>query len=106
MKKNYFVYILKCSDDSYYVGVTNDPDRRVNEHNNTDEERSYTSSRRPVELIWKEEHRYINNAINREKQIKRWSRVKKEALMKGDLHLLKPLAKKKIFFRIKPFSKE
>ncbi|HTL82307.1 MAG TPA: GIY-YIG nuclease family protein, partial [Bacteroidia bacterium] len=54
MNKEYFVYILKCADDSYYVGVTNDLQRRLEEHNNSEIEISYTFSRRPVTLVWHE----------------------------------------------------
>ena len=50
--KFYFVYILKCSDASYYVGITSNLDRRVSEHNAGKYPDAYTHSRRPVELVW------------------------------------------------------
>jgi putative endonuclease len=86
-----WVYILKCSDGSYYTGVTNNLSRRVIEHQNGGHE-GYTSVRLPVELVFSQE---INNpleAIAAEKQIKKWSRAKKEALIKADFNLLHKLA--------------
>ena len=81
--KNYWVYILKCSDGSYYTGVTNDLERRVFEHN-AGAGCSYTKSRRPVELVFSEVFGNILDAIAAEKQIKGWRRSKKEALINGD----------------------
>lgn len=78
----YFVYILKCSDDSYYTGVTNDVHRREQEHNEGSDTKSYTYPRRPVVLIWHESFSNVNSAIEKEKQLKGWSRKKKEALIK------------------------
>ncbi len=89
----YYTYILLCSDDSYYTGVTNDLDRRLFEHNNSTDEKSYTYSRRPVEVVYFECYKYVLDAIAREKQIKKWSRAKKEALIRNDLVKLKELAK-------------
>lgn len=90
--KNYFVYILKCSDNSYYTGITNNLERRVSEHN-LGEISSYTSIRRPVTLFYADRFTNVNDAISAEKQIKGWSRIKKEALAKGDYGLLKNLSK-------------
>ena len=81
MYKTYWVYILLCKDNSYYTGVTNNIDGRIWEHNNDTDEDSYTFSRRPVELVYCEDYNYINSAIAREKQIKGWSRKKKQALI-------------------------
>ncbi len=81
------VYILHCSDDLYYTGVTNDLERRLYEHQ-TGEMKSYTSNRKPVELIWNSEPFDIQDAILLEKQIKGWSRRKKEAFIKGDIEAL------------------
>ena len=53
--KIYYVYILKCSDDSFYTGITNNIERRINEHNSGYNEESYTYSRLPVELVYYEE---------------------------------------------------
>uniref|UniRef100_A0A832D1I1 GIY-YIG nuclease family protein n=1 Tax=Ignavibacterium album TaxID=591197 RepID=A0A832D1I1_9BACT len=92
--KDYYVYILKCADNSYYTGVTNNLERRIYEHNSGEID-GYTSSRRPVELVYSERFSDINDAIRFEKQIKGWSRKKKEALIKRDFDLLVELARKK-----------
>ena len=78
---SYYVYIVECSDHSYYAGVTNNVDGRVWEHNNSEDEKAYTYSRRPVILKYVESWEDINSAIAREKQIKKWGRAKKEALI-------------------------
>lgn len=93
--RSYYVYILRCSDGSYYVGVTNNIKLRLDQHQEGSSEKAYTASRLPVELVWYEDHQYIINAIAREKQIKRWSRAKKEALINNAEQELKILAKKK-----------
>ena len=90
--KFYFVYILKCSDDSYYVGITSNLDRRVTEHNAGKYPEAYTFSRRPVELVWYQEFLEPNQAISFEKKIKKWSRAKKEAVINGEWDLLPILA--------------
>ncbi|GHB55077.1 GIY-YIG nuclease family protein [Persicitalea jodogahamensis] len=88
----YFVYILKCADDSYYTGVTNDLDRRLIEHQSGHNPDSYTHSRRPVEIVFNREFKYIDQAIAFEKQVKGWSRKKKEAIIQDNWDLLHPLA--------------
>ena len=90
--KFYFVYILKCLDVSYYVGITSNLDRRVTEHNAGKYADAYTYSRRPVELVWCQEFLEPNQAISFEKKIKNWSRAKKEAVIKGEWDLLPILA--------------
>ena len=90
---NYYVYIIECSDKSYYTGVTNDIDRRLWEHNNDENKKSYTYKRRPVVLKYCDNFTNINNAIAWEKQIKGWSRKKKEALFTEDWNELKALAR-------------
>ncbi|MBV9719998.1 MAG: GIY-YIG nuclease family protein [Candidatus Eremiobacteraeota bacterium] len=82
--KNYFVYMLLCSDDSFYVGITNDADARVVQHNLGTNPRSYTYTRRPVKLVHVSLFYDVNNAIRWEKQLKGWSRAKKSALIKDD----------------------
>ena len=82
--KYYHVYIVKCSDNSYYIGVTNNIDRRLNEHNFGNDVKAYTFSRRPVKLVLFEIFSDINKAILREKKIKGWSRKKKEAMINED----------------------
>ena len=89
----YYVYIVRCKDGSYYTGVTNDIERRINEHNSDDSAISYTSTRRPVELVFFEEFNDIMQAIELEKQIKGWSRKKKEAFISQNWDELKLLSK-------------
>lgn len=76
-----YVYILKCYDNSYYVGVTNNLDVRLYQHHEGNIETCYTYSRRPLELKHYEIIQDNNQAINREKQLKGWIRAKKEALI-------------------------
>jgi len=90
--KFYFVYILRCRDNSLYTGITNDLDRRVNEHNDGKLPNTYTFTRRPVILEWYQKFTSPNEAIYFEKKLKRWSKLKKEALIKGDFELLQTLA--------------
>ena len=92
--KDYFVYILKCSDDSYYTGVTNNLEKRVGEHQ-SGIIKGYTSKRLPVELAFSERFTDINQAIRFEKQVKGWSRKKKEALINRDFDLLVTLSNTK-----------
>ncbi|MBI2269816.1 MAG: GIY-YIG nuclease family protein [Bacteroidetes bacterium] len=87
--KRLLVYIVKCSDDSYYTGVTNNIDRRLNEHNCGHSPSSYTSSRRPVELVFYEIFDRPLEAIDFEKKLKGWSRAKKEALINSNWDKLK-----------------
>ena len=78
----YFVYILtNCSRHPLYTGVTNSLPRRHPEHKECTDERSYTARYNMNRLVHFERYDYINNAIAREKQIKRWSRKKKVALI-------------------------
>lgn len=82
--KFYYVYIVKCSDGSYYTGMTNSIDRRLVEHNLGKNPDSYTFSRRPIVLVWFESFSDPTQAIMIEKKIKGWSRRKKEALINED----------------------
>jgi putative endonuclease len=93
MKQSY-VYILKCSDGTYYTGVTSNLEKRVFQHNAAFYPGCYTASRRPLILEFYAEFTDINLAIEKEKQIKKWSRLKKEALMNGEYDRLPNLAKK------------
>ena len=93
--KKYYVYILKCADETYYVGITSRLKQRFIEHQTGFHPESYTNSRRPVELVFFAEFSDVRVAISKEKQIKKWSRVKKEALINGEFEQLKNLAKKK-----------
>ena len=90
--KLYYVYILKCSDNSYYTGITNNIDRRLNEHTCGLNKECYTFNKRPLDLVFCTEFNDVNQAIAFEKQVKGWSRKKKEALMNSDWDTLKILA--------------
>ena len=90
----HYVYLLRCRDGSPYIGQTNNIRRRVNEHNNG-RGTAYTLERRPVKLIYVEPHATRTAAVQRERQLKGWSRRKKEALIRGDLALLKALSKRR-----------
>jgi putative endonuclease len=92
MKQNW-VYILKCSDGSYYTGCTNNLEKRIQEHNFKKYD-NYTLSRLPVELVYSQRFAHIKDAIVAERQIKGWSRSKKEALVNGDFELLHSLAER------------
>jgi len=83
----YVVYILRCSDRSLYVGQTNNVTRRLREHN-AGRGANFTSTRRPVTLAYTETHKTKSTAISRERQLKGWTRRKKEALIRGDFDLL------------------
>lgn len=94
MKQSY-VYILKCSDKSYYTGVSSNLESRMFKHNIGFYPKCYTYGRRPLELVFYCEFTDINLAIETEKQIKKWSRAKKEALINENFEALINLAKKK-----------
>ena len=79
---NGYMYILQCSDGTYYVGSTNNLTRRFEEHNHG-KGSEYTKRRLPVKLVYYEECFSIEEAFLREKQVQGWSRKKKEALIKG-----------------------
>ncbi len=89
----YYVYILKCSDGSYYTGSASDLSRRIWEHQEGVEPTAYTFRRRPVELVWSEEVETHFEALTHERQIKGWSRVKKEALIRGDFQAIHEIVK-------------
>jgi predicted GIY-YIG superfamily endonuclease len=82
----YFCYILECVDRSLSVGVTDNPARRLEEHNDSQGAR-LTAQRCPVRMVWMEEHKTLSSARQRENQLKGWSRAKKAALIEGSLRL-------------------
>lgn len=90
---NYYVYIVECNDGSYYTGITNDIERRLWQHQTGMNTECYTYSRRLVELKYVQHFQQVEEAIKWEKQLKGWSRKKKEALFKEDWSLIKELAK-------------
>ncbi len=93
IRRYYYVYILKCADNSYYTCVSNDPERRLAEHIEGKNPDSYTFSRRPLELVFCEYFTDPKQTIAFEKQVKGWSRAKKEALIAGDWNKIAELAK-------------
>ena len=86
-----WTYMLRCADDTYYTGCTTDLDQRIYEHQ-TGKYDGYTKRRRPVKLVWSEEFQTIDEAIEAERQIKKWSQAKKRALIAGDFDIIKELA--------------
>ena len=90
---SFWVYILKCADGLYYTGHTDSLEQRVGQHQQG-EISSFTSARRPVQLVFSQEFSTREEALAAELQIKPWSRKKKEALMRGDWEALKLAARK------------
>lgn len=78
----FFVYILQCSDGTYYIGSTNNLERRVHEHNHVKKGARYTKTRRPVALVHSESFLTLHDARVREYELKTWTRVRKEKLFK------------------------
>ena len=103
--KKYYVYILKCSDDSYYIGITNDIEGRMWEHQNKVNPNSYTSKRLPVEHVFCVDYSKPDLAIAFEKQVKGWTRKKKEAIINGDWNKLPELAECKNWSSHKNYGK-
>ncbi len=88
-----YVYILRCADGSYYTGSTRASlEDRMGQHD-SGVFGGYTARRRPVKLVFHQEFDRISDAIAVERQIKNWSRAKKEALMRGDFAALRALAR-------------
>ena len=93
-----FVYILRCRDGRYYVGSTRGSlEKRIGEHN-TGCYGGYAKSRLPVELVHSQSFDRITDAIAAERQLKGWSRAKKEALIRGDYEHLKVLERNRTEF--------
>lgn len=91
---SFWLYILKCSDKSYYTGHTDNLEKRIAEHQQNTMP-CYTSTRLPVELIFVEEFGAREEALARERQVKGWNRKKKEALIRGDWKEVSRLARSK-----------
>lgn len=87
----FYLYILRCSDGSYYTGHTDDLERRIAQHQ-SGEIPCYASERLPVQLVFSEEFQTRAEALERERQVKGWSRAKKEALIRGDWEEIRRLA--------------
>jgi len=92
-----WVYILLCADGSYYVGSSRHEDLgiRISEHEAGIHD-GYTKSRRPVKLVWCEHFPQISDAVLFERQLKGWSRAKKEALIRGDWDAVHALARRRV----------
>lgn len=90
-----WVYIVRCADNSYYVGCTRDLDHRIWEHNEG-LGAACTRRRRPVSLVWSGQYESVGEAFYWEKRIQGWSRAKREALIRGDYRALPGLAKKDV----------
>jgi putative endonuclease len=90
--REFFVYILRCRDESYYTGITNDYELRVAQHQIGMDPRCYTASRRPVKLVYLAEFQTALEAIAWEKRVKRWTRKKKEALIRKEFEKLPELS--------------
>ncbi len=90
----FWVYILRCADNSYYTGHTDNLEKRIGEHQ-TGACAGYTSTRLPVELAWSQECPTREEALAAELQLKGWGRKKKEAMMRGDWMEVSRLAKGK-----------
>ena len=90
----FWVYVLRCSDGSYYTGHTDDLPLRIGKHQ-TGEISGYTASRLPVELVFSQECHTRVEALAAESQIKGWSRAKKEALFLRDWKKLNRLSRGK-----------
>jgi len=79
----YFVYVLECSDKSYYIGSTKNLEKRLKQHNELKSGAHYTKIRRPVILKYSEKVKTYAHARKREAEIKRFTKAKKEALIKN-----------------------
>jgi putative endonuclease len=89
---SYYVYILKCADDSYYVGITNNLDKRLMEHQSGMNMECCTYRRRPLEIKFYEVFNDVLQAIYFEKKLKKWTRTKKESLSNGDFDMIQILS--------------
>ncbi len=78
---NWYIYIVRCSDDSLYTGITKNIERRIDEHNNGKESAAYTRARRPVELVYQESYKTRSDVTRREIEIKRLSKEEKELMV-------------------------
>jgi putative endonuclease len=89
----FWVYILRCADESYYTGHTDSLEKRIAEHTSGAIASCYTFKRRPLELVFSQEFPTREEALASEQQIKGWSRKKKEAMMRGDWSEVSRLAR-------------
>ena len=95
MTEGAYLYIVRCADGSYYVGTTRTSlELRIAQHNDGTFG-GYTASRRPVTLIYSQWFDRVTDAIECERMLKKWSRAKKEAFIRGDMASLHALSKRK-----------
>ncbi len=94
-----YMYIVECSNASYYAGSTKDLERRIRQHN-AGTGANHTRKYGPVQLVYYEEFERIDDAFYREKQIQKWSRKKKEALIRANYDRLSKLARCRTQFRL------
>jgi len=80
----YYLYLLRCSDNSLYCGQTKNLKRRIKEHNGDDSKSKYTRARRPVKLTYLEKHRTLSKALKREFEIKKMTKTEKEKLINNN----------------------
>ena len=92
---DFYTYLLRCSDGKYYAGHTDNLEQRIAQHQ-SGAIGGFTSERLPVELVWSERFPDRDQAFAAERQIKGWSRAKKEALIAGDYEALRSLSRKEV----------
>jgi len=98
------MYILLCSNGTYYTGSTKDLQNRIKEHQ-LGKGANHTKKQLPIELVYFEEYIKVSDAFKREKQVQKWRREKKEALINGELSLL-PVLAKKVFIKHCPANND
>ncbi len=81
-----WMYILQCSDGTYYVGSTRDLERRISQHNRGSGSR-YTAGRRPVKLVYSAEFGSFTEAYRWERRVHKWKRTRREALIRGEISI-------------------
>ena len=95
MNSGAYLYILRCADGSYYVGTARKTlEDRLSEHN-AGLYGGYTATRRPVVMVYAQHFETIADAVAAERQVKGWSRAKKEAMIRGEWDRLPELAKRR-----------
>jgi putative endonuclease len=95
-----FLYILRCADGSFYIGTTRTSlEIRIAQHN-AGLFGGYTATRRPVTLVFSQWFERITDAIENERKLKKWSRAKKEAFIRGDFAALRQLSARRLPHRV------
>ena len=91
MQDQFYLYILKCANGAYYIGHTDNIEQRLSEHQSGTISNCYTKTRRPLELMFVQNFPTRDDALHAERQLKGWSRKKKEAFIRGDWQAIKEL---------------